>query len=105
MYVSNLILQVPANGGMINIVVIIAIVAICYFFMIRPQTKRQKEIKKFREALKPGDKIITAGGIYGRIKEVREDSFIVSVSESVTIRISKDSVYQNAGDSQQNQQK
>ena len=95
----------PANGGMINIVFIIAIVAIFYFFMIRPQTKRQKEIKKFREALKPGDKIITAGGIYGRIKEVREDSFIVSVSESVTIRISKDSVYQNAGDSQQNQQK
>ncbi len=105
MYLSNLFLQVPANGGMINIVFIIAIVAIFYFFMIRPQTKRQKEIKKFREALKPGDKIITAGGIYGRIKEVREDSFIVSVSESVTIRISKDSVYQNAGDSQQNQQK
>ncbi len=105
MYLSSLFLQVPANGGMMNIVFIIAIVAIFYFFMIRPQTKRQKEIKKFREALKPGDKIVTAGGIYGKIKEVRQDSFIVSISESVTIRISKDSVFQSAVDTQQDQQK
>ena len=101
MQLSNLFLQVPANGGMVNIIFIIAIVAIFYFFMIRPQTKKQKEIKKFRESLKPGDSIITAGGIYGKIKEVKGDSFIISIADGVTIKISKDSVYQNSVDTQE----
>ena len=54
-----------------GIIMMIVIVAIFYFFMIRPQQKRQKEIQKAREALKVGDKVITAGGIYGKIKEKR----------------------------------
>ena len=110
MYLNNILLQAQASagaadGGVMNIVFIIAIVAIFYFFMIRPQTKRQKEIKKFREGLKIGDKVITAGGIYGIIKEVKEDSFIISIADGVTIRISKDSVYQSSADTQQQQQK
>lgn len=90
-----------ANGGIANIVFIIAIVAIFYFFMIRPQSKRQKEIKKFREGLKSGDQVITAGGIYGKIKEVKDDSVILTIADGVSIRISKDSIYQSVSDTQQ----
>ena len=54
-----------------------------------------------RESLKPGDSIITAGGIYGKIKEVKGDSFIISIADGVTIKISKDSVYQNSVDTQE----
>ncbi|MEG2945770.1 MAG: preprotein translocase subunit YajC [Bacteroidales bacterium] len=105
MNLLNIFLQAQAggnpSGGVMNIVFIIAIVAIFYFFMIRPQSKRQKEIKKFRESLKAGDQVITAGGIYGKIKEVKDDSIILTIADGVTIRISKDSVYQNATDTQQ----
>ena len=69
--ITNLVLlqeQAQAGGaGVMNIVMIVALIAIFYFFMIRPQQKRQKEIRKFREGLNVGDRIITAGGIYGKI--------------------------------------
>lgn len=103
MNLLNILLQAGGNpsGGVMNIVFIVAIVAIFYFFMIRPQSKRQKEIKKFREGLKVGDQVITAGGIYGKIKEVKEDSIILTIADGVTIRISKDSIYQNVADTNQ----
>lgn len=99
----SIFLQAAAGGnaGVMNIIFIVAIVAIFYFFMIRPQAKRQKEIKKFREALKAGDRVITSGGIYGKIKEVKDDSFILQIADNVTIRIAKDSVFQSAADTQQ----
>ncbi|GFI67321.1 Sec translocon accessory complex subunit YajC [Muribaculaceae bacterium] len=61
--------------------------------MIRPQQKKQKEIKKFRDALAKGDKIITAGGIYGKIRNVGTTTFDVEISEGVRITIDKNSVY------------
>lgn len=81
------------GGGMMSILMMVALVAVFYFFMIRPQSKKQKEIRKFREALTVGDKIVTAGGIYGKIKEVRDTTFIVEIAENTRIRIAKDSVY------------
>ena len=60
-----------AGGGMSGMIMILAIIVIFYFFMIRPQNKKQKEIKKAREAMKKGDKVVTAGGIHGRIREVK----------------------------------
>ena len=103
MNLLNILLQAQSagNSGLMNIIFIVAIVAIFYFFMIRPQSKRQKEIKKFREGLKAGDKVITAGGIYGKIKEVKDDSIILSIADNVTIRISKESIYQSVADTQQ----
>ena len=79
---------------------IVALIAIFYFFMIRPQSKKQKEIRKFRESLKNGDKVITAGGIYGKIKEVSENSntVILEISDGVRIRIDKGSIYQTVQD-------
>ena len=59
---------------------------IFYFFMIRPQVKKQKNENTYRDSLKKGDKIITSGGIYGKIQEIKKDSFIVSIDNNVKIQ-------------------
>lgn len=82
-------------------VMMIAIFVVFYFFMIRPQQKKQKELQKQRDAIKKGDKVITAGGIYGVIKEVQETTFLIEVSKDVTIKVDKGSVYVSAEDAQQ----
>ena len=70
-----------------------------------PQQKKQKELQKQREALKKGDKVITAGGIYGIIKEVQETTFLIEVSKDVTLKVDKGCVYVSAEDTQANQTK
>ena len=74
----------------------ILIFVVFYFFMIRPQTKRQKELQQQREAMKKGDKVVTAGGIYGEIKEVQDAAFIITIAKDVTIKVSKESVFADA---------
>ena len=88
-----ILLQAQQGGGYTGILMIVAMVAIFYFFMIRPQNKKQKEIKKAREAMQKGDAVVTAGGIYGRIKEVKETTFIIAIADGVNIKIEKSSVY------------
>ena len=104
---SNLItLDAAAAGqgsGWSSMIMIVLLIAIFYFLMIRPQQKKQKEIKKFREGLKKGDKIITAGGIYGRIKEIKETSMMISIANDVIIEIDKGSVYPSAAEAQEQQ--
>ncbi len=90
-----------AGGGWEGILMIVAIFVIFYFFMIRPQQKRQKEIRKFREALGKGDKVVTAGGIYGTIREVNEKYFLIEIADGVRIRIDKGSVYPSAEEANQ----
>jgi preprotein translocase subunit YajC len=82
-------------------IMMILIFVVFYFFMIRPQTKRQKELQKQREAMKKGDKVVTAGGIYGEIKEVQDAAFIITIAKDVTIKVSKESVFADAADAQQ----
>lgn len=99
-----IILQAPqgaGGGGLQMIVMIVLLFAVFYFFMIRPQSKRQKEIKNFRAAMKVGDKVITSGGIHGRIKEISDDSILLEVDENVRIRVDKNSVFATAADTQQ----
>ena len=84
-------------------IMIVLLIAIFYFLMIRPQQKKQKEIKKFRDALAKGDNVITAGGIYGRICVVMENAFIISFADGVKIKIDKGSVYPSASDAQEQQ--
>ena len=79
----------------------ILIFVVFYFFMIRPQQKKQKELQKQRDALKKGDKVITAGGIYGIIKEVQETTFLIEVSKDTTLKVDKGSVYVSAEEAQQ----
>ena len=66
--------------------------AIMYFFMWRPESKRRKQMEAFRNGLKKGDKIITAGGIYGTVKEVQPTSLLIEVDSNVTLRIAKEMV-------------
>ncbi len=90
----------PAGTGWESFIMIIVLIAIFYFFMIRPQSKKQKQIKKFREGLSVGDKVITAGGIYGKIRDIKETTFLLEISDNVKIRIDKNSVYPSAEDAQ-----
>ena len=90
----------PAGqNGWSSILMIVLMFVVIYFFMIRPQQKRQKEIKKFRESIKSGDKVITAGGIYGKVKDVKETTITLEIADNVRITIDKNSVYANAVDS------
>jgi preprotein translocase subunit YajC len=90
----------PAGqNGWSSILMIVLMFVVIYFFMIRPQQKRQKEIKKFRESIKTGDKVITAGGIYGKVKDVKETTITLEIADNVRITIDKNSVYANAVDS------
>ncbi|MGE4273471.1 MAG: preprotein translocase subunit YajC [Desulfitobacterium sp.] len=66
--------------------------AIMYFFMIRPQQKQQKQRQAMLTSLKVNDKIITAGGIYGKIKKVKEDSVIVVIADKVEIELTKNGI-------------
>ena len=96
---SNTILLQAASGqqsALPSILMIVLMIAIFYFFMIRPQQKRAKDIKKQREAMQKGDNVVTAGGIYGKIVEVRDDSFLIQVDSNVKIRVSRESVYPDA---------
>ena len=81
------------------LIMIIAMVAIMYFFMWRPEKKRRKQMEQFRQGLKEGDKIITAGGIYGTIKEIGQTTLLIEVDHNSTIRIDKNMV---VGDPSQN---
>jgi preprotein translocase subunit YajC len=88
----------PQQGGWSFWIMMIAIFVIFYFFMIRPQQKKQKELQAQREALKKGDKVVTAGGIYGQIKEVQETTFLIEVAKEVVIKVDKGSVFVAAED-------
>lgn len=80
------------------IVMMVLIFVVMWLFMIRPQQKRQKEQNKFRESLQAGQKIITAGGIYGKIKEVKETYVLVEVDSNTHIRIDKSMVMKDPTD-------
>ena len=69
-----------------------AIMVVFYFFMIRPQQKKQKDQKKFREALKVGDEVVTIGGLYGKIVQVNDDTIVLDVDRGVKLTFSKESV-------------
>ncbi len=79
-------------GGGAFWVVIIAMFAIMWFFMIRPQRKQQKELEKFRNGLKRGDKVVTAGGIYGTVDEIKDRTVLIKVDGDVKLRVDKNSL-------------
>lgn len=84
-----------------SIIMMVAIIAIFYFFMIRPQSKKQKEIQKFREALKVGDRVITSGGIYGKVKEIKDNVILLEIAESVRVKVDKSSCFASAEETSQ----
>ena len=91
----NIILgQAQAQGsGISGLLMIVAMIAIFYFVMIRPQNKKQKEIKRQREAMKNGDRVVTAGGIHGKIRDIKDATVLIEVAPGVSLKIDKASVY------------
>lgn len=101
------LLQTPgaqANGSLMWIM-LIAMFVIMYFFMIRPQNKKQKEIANFRKSLQVNQKVITAGGIHGIIKEINDSDVILEIASNVKIRIDKNSIFAAASDANNSQTK
>lgn len=86
--------------GAEGLIMIVLLIVVFYFFMIRPQQKRQKEIRKFREGIRQGDRVVTAGGIYGKVRTVKESTFVIEISNGVNITIDKNSVYPSAAEAQ-----
>ena len=94
-------MQAAQGGGWSMIVMLIAMFAIMYFFMIRPQNKKQKEIQNFRNNLQVGQDVITAGGIYGKVKSIEDRVVVLEIASGVKIRIDKNSIYADAAATQQ----
>lgn len=86
-----------SGSPMSSLLMIGAMIVIFYFFMIRPQSKKQKELKKFREALKVGDKVLTIGGVHGKILEIAESTVLIN-SEGSKMRIEKTAIAQTIED-------
>ena len=96
MNMLTVMLQAQGGGDLSFIFMMVAIFAIMYFFMIRPQNKKQKEIANFRKNLEVGQSIITAGGIYGKIKEIEDNAVVVEIASGVKIKVDKHSIYADA---------
>ncbi|MBL7872839.1 MAG: preprotein translocase subunit YajC [Cyclobacteriaceae bacterium] len=92
--IYSILLQAQSTGsGMpMQLLFMGAIIAVFYFFMIRPQQKKAKDQKKFVEEIKKGDYIVTIGGMHGRIAEIEEDTFIIEVERGGRIKFSKSSI-------------
>ena len=80
------------GGGMSMWIMLALIFVVMWLFMIRPQKKQQKELQNFRDSLKKGDKVVTIGGIYGTICEVKEGTVLMEVDNNVKIRVSKNAL-------------
>ena len=80
---------------------IVLLFLVMWLFMIRPQQKKQKEMDKFRKELKKGDKVVTIGGIYGSVNEIRDNTVDIEISKGVNIRVDKASLVKDFSDAQQ----
>jgi preprotein translocase subunit YajC len=89
---ATILLQAGGNFGLPQLIMFGLIAVVFYFFMIRPQMKKQKDQKKYVEELKKGDKIITTAGIHGRIFEVADTTFLIEVEGGTKIRFDKSAV-------------
>ncbi len=104
-----IVLMAPTQqGGQSNmwssLIPLLLIMVVFYFFLIRPQMKRQKELKNFRESLKKGDHIITAGGIYGKINNIADNVITIDAGNNVLLKVDKSAVLRDTTDVQNQQQ-
>lgn len=90
--------QAQQGSGWTSIIMMAAVVLIFWLFMIRPQQKRQKEVQQKRDALTTGDRIVTSGGLFGVIRDIKEKEFVVEIADGVRVRVDKGSVYPAADD-------
>lgn len=92
----NMLLQAaaaPASGSSASFwIMMILLFGVMWLFMIRPQRKQQKELERFRSELKKGDKVVTIGGIYGTIDEIKDTTVLIKVDGDVKLRVSKNAI-------------
>ncbi len=93
----------PQGGGqqgnpMMSLVFLVMIIVIFYLFMIRPQVKRQKELAKYRASLQKGDKVVTTGGIYGKVNDVKDNTVTLEIAPNVHIKVDKSAILKDASD-------
>ena len=92
----------PQQGSALPTILMFgAIILVMWLFMIRPQRKQQKQLQEFRNALKKGDKVVTAGGIFGEIVEVNEKTALIRVDGDVKLRVDKQSLVKDYSDAEQ----
>lgn len=87
-----MILLQAAGTGMSSLIMFGMIFAVMYFFMIRPQIKKQKKEREYRSALKKGDQVVTIGGIHGKITDVKKDTLIIEVHAGNSLKVTKTAV-------------
>jgi preprotein translocase subunit YajC len=101
---SNLLyilIMAPASENQspfMTLLPLILIVLVFYFFMIRPQMKKQKDLRTFRESIKKGDRIVTTGGIYGKIVDTKENIIVVDVGDNIRLKIDKSAILKDPSD-------
>ncbi|MBL7112730.1 MAG: preprotein translocase subunit YajC [Bacteroidales bacterium] len=92
--------QTEGKSPVPSFVFLLLIILVFYLFMIRPQMKRQKDLKTYRQSLKQGDKIVTTGGIYGKITDIKDTTVTVEIADNIRVRIDKSAVVQDNTDLQ-----
>jgi preprotein translocase subunit YajC len=90
--------QSPDQSPVPSFVFLLLIIVVFYFFMIRPQMKRQKDLKSYRENLNKGDKVVTTGGIYGKILDIKDQTVTVEIADNVRIKIDKNAILKDNTD-------
>lgn len=89
------------NSSMSMILMMVLIFVVMWLFMIRPQQKQQKELAKFRNSLEKGTKVVTAGGIHGTVKEVKQTTIVVQIDKDVAIEVDKGMIMRSPSDAPQ----
>jgi len=99
-FLNVLLMASPTEGQspLTSLLPLILIILVFYLFMIRPQMKRQKELKNYRGNLKRGDKVITTGGIYGKIADIKDQIILVEIADKVRVRIDKSAILKDSSD-------
>ena len=92
MYFLFILQNVAASGGFASFLPIILIVLVFYFFMIRPQIKKQKDEDEFIQNITKGDKVVTVGGIHGRVKGIQDSKLKIEISDKIEITIDKNAI-------------
>ncbi|MEX2595746.1 MAG: preprotein translocase subunit YajC [Salibacteraceae bacterium] len=90
--IQTIFLQADGDNPIMSFLPLILIVVVFYFFMIRPQTKKAKEAKQFRESLSKGDKVVTIGGLHGKVTEIKEQYVVLQIANGIDVKVTKSAV-------------
>ncbi|HQV01209.1 MAG: preprotein translocase subunit YajC [Bacteroidia bacterium] len=99
----SILLQADSGSPYSNLIMMASVVAIMYFFMIRPQMKKAKDEKKFIESIEKGSKVVTLGGIHGKIVEMNDNTIMLEVDKNVTLKVEKKAISAEATKAYQQQ--